>query len=104
MATPEWTKPRRVLVTVAAVIAGLAVGWLHEALMFGALLLGLVAMGEGFSAGGAFRAAVGVVTMVGTVLAVFGPVVRHWRPLSTWVTLVTATAFDLGVILVLVPP
>ena len=92
------------LVTAALVTAVLAERWVREKLMILTVVLSLVAMVEALSAHRAAWAAVGVLAMTGALTALFGPLLRPWSPLRTWLIMLTTVAFDLGVILALAPP
>ena len=64
----------------------------------------LVAMVNALSAQRAVWAAMGAAAIAGAATALFGPLLRPWRPFRTWLIMLTTSAFDLGVILVLAPP
>jgi hypothetical protein len=85
----------------ALVVANLALWWLLDAVMLATGLSALIAMVGAFSAGAAIWSALGVVAAGVTALAMFGPLFRHWSPSRTWLTMLTAMAVNLGVILVL---
>jgi hypothetical protein len=76
--------------------------WLHDTALTGLVLLSLLGVVPvAFAAGSALWMVLGVLAGIVATGAVFVPLVRHWNPSRTWVTLVTVAAFDVGVILVL---
>jgi hypothetical protein len=99
MTTCEEGKPRVVL-QVARVVANLALWWLLDAVLFVTAMSALVAILMAFSAG-AIWAPLGVVAAGGTAFTLFGLLLRHWSHSGIWLTVLTATAANLGVILVL---
>lgn len=76
--------------------------WLHDTARTGLVLLSLLGVVPvAFAAGSAAWIVPGVVAGIVATVAVFVPLVRHWSPSRTWLTLVTVAAVDVGVILVL---
>ncbi len=76
--------------------------WLRDTAMTGLVLLSLLGVVPvAFSAGSAAWIVLGVAAGIVATGAVFVPLVRHWSPSRTWLTLVTVAASDVAVILVL---
>jgi hypothetical protein len=86
------------------VLAALFVGWLEDRAVVGTALLSLVAMLEGFGAGGPVWPFVGLAAAAGAVFAVLGPLLRPWSAQRVWLTMGMVLAFDLSVVFALVPP
>ena len=103
MTTPDAEEPG-LLVQVAMVVAVLAELWLRGRFMIVTGVLSLGAMIAALSAQRAGWAVMGAVAIAGAATAFFGPLLRPWHPSRTWLIMLTTSAFDVGVILVLSPP
>jgi hypothetical protein len=76
--------------------------WLRDIVATGLALLslsGVVAVA--FTADEPVWTALGVLAGMAATVAVFVPLARHWRLVSTWLAMLTVAAFDVAVILVL---
>jgi hypothetical protein len=99
----EATEPG-ILGTVLVVVAVLTEMWLRGRFMVVTVCLSLAAMVAALSAQQAVWAVIAVLPIAGAATAFFGPLLRPWHPSRTWLIMLTTSAFDLGVILVLAPP
>ncbi len=100
--TTDEAKPG-VLAQVALAGVVLAEEWLRETVLLLMLVSSLVALGKALSVGSAPWAAAGLLAAIGGLTALFGPLLRLWGHLGTWLIMLTTLAFDLGVILVAGP-
>ena len=103
---PDPTDEAKPGVLAQVALAGLVLAeeWLRERVLLLMLVSCLVALGKALSVGSAPWAAAGLIAAIGGLTGMFGPLLRPWGHLSTWLIMLTTLAFDLGVILVLAPP
>jgi hypothetical protein len=90
-----------VVTPVVLAVADLAHRYLLEKILFGVVLLSVVVVFAAFDDGGAVSTSFGAAVGLGAATTALMPFLRHWSHSSTWLTLLTVAAVDLGVILVL---
>ena len=76
--------------------------WLRDTVATGLALLSLLGVvAVAFTADEPTWTVLGTLAGLGAAAAVLVPLARHWSPVSTWLTMLTVTMFDVVVILVL---